>query len=175
MQIVDNYEYELPPDFEDEEIDEDEAFNSEDERIFGHMFDTRGGDDDEPADESEEDNSDDLLLESDSESDKDSPDNSEEEMDEDERQLDALFNHHQSEAEEEEEEEQDGYDQASEQVDDEDTHDAMVKAVVGNEEIASRGRGKQGHHIMTEASKESELNVPAAGESGSLYLRKCYL
>eukprot|EP00884_Botryococcus_braunii_P004425 jgi/Botrbrau1/13984/Bobra.117_2s0014.1 len=35
---VDSYEYELPSDFEDEEIDEDEAFNSEDERIYGHIF-----------------------------------------------------------------------------------------------------------------------------------------
>ncbi|KAI8110648.1 hypothetical protein M9435_002322 [Picochlorum sp. BPE23] len=35
---VDNYEYELPEDFEDEEIDEDEAFNSEDEQLYGHLF-----------------------------------------------------------------------------------------------------------------------------------------
>ena len=35
---VENYEYELPEDFEDEEIDEDEAFNSEDERLYGHLF-----------------------------------------------------------------------------------------------------------------------------------------
>lgn len=36
-----SYEYELPDDFEDEEIDEDEAFNSEDERIYGHIFENR--------------------------------------------------------------------------------------------------------------------------------------
>ena len=35
---VENNEYELPEDFEDEEIDEDEAFNSEDERLYGHFF-----------------------------------------------------------------------------------------------------------------------------------------
>lgn len=38
MQKVDTYEYELPNDFEDEEIDEDAAFNSEDERLYGHIF-----------------------------------------------------------------------------------------------------------------------------------------
>lgn len=32
------YEYELPSDFSDEEIDEDEAFNSEDERKYGVML-----------------------------------------------------------------------------------------------------------------------------------------
>lgn len=35
---VENNEYKLPEDFEDEEIDEDEAFNSEDERLYGHLF-----------------------------------------------------------------------------------------------------------------------------------------
>lgn len=38
LQDVDTYEYELPEDFEDEEIDEDEAFNSEDEKLYGHLF-----------------------------------------------------------------------------------------------------------------------------------------
>lgn len=38
LQDIDNYEYELPEDFEDEEIDEDEAFNSEDEQLYGHLF-----------------------------------------------------------------------------------------------------------------------------------------
>jgi len=36
--VEDNNEYELPSDFEDEEIDEEEAFNSEDERMYGHLF-----------------------------------------------------------------------------------------------------------------------------------------
>eukprot|EP01135_Chromosphaera_perkinsii_P003333 Nk52_evm33s240 gene=Nk52_evmTU33s240 len=34
---VDVYEYELPSDFEDEEIDEDAAFNSEDELLYGDV------------------------------------------------------------------------------------------------------------------------------------------
>eukprot|EP00873_Tetraselmis_striata_P003871 jgi/Tetstr1/424135/TSEL_014744.t1 len=35
---VDNYEYELPSDFEDEEINEDEAFNEEDKRLYSDWF-----------------------------------------------------------------------------------------------------------------------------------------
>ena len=36
--VGDNNDYELPSDFEDEEIEEEEAFNSEDERMYGHLF-----------------------------------------------------------------------------------------------------------------------------------------
>lgn len=35
---VDNYEYELPSDFEDEEVDEDEGWTAEDEAKFGDFF-----------------------------------------------------------------------------------------------------------------------------------------
>ena len=35
---VDVYDYQLPENFEDEEIDEDEAFNSEDEAKYGEAF-----------------------------------------------------------------------------------------------------------------------------------------
>jgi hypothetical protein len=34
---VDVYEYQLPANYEDEEISEDEAFNAEDEEIYGSM------------------------------------------------------------------------------------------------------------------------------------------
>jgi hypothetical protein len=37
-QRVDNYEYELPADFEDEEIDEDAAFNDEDKKLYAEHF-----------------------------------------------------------------------------------------------------------------------------------------
>ena len=45
MQRVDNYEYELPSDFEDEEIDEDAAFTEEDRKQFADWFgdDTAAG------------------------------------------------------------------------------------------------------------------------------------
>ena len=39
---VDTFEYELPSDFEDEEVDSDDAFNSEDEAAFGHLDWGRG-------------------------------------------------------------------------------------------------------------------------------------
>ena len=35
---MDNYEYELPSDFEDEEIDEGAAFTAEDEKQFADWF-----------------------------------------------------------------------------------------------------------------------------------------
>ena len=45
LQRVDNYEYELPSDFEDEEIDEDAAFTEEDRQQFADWFgdDTAAG------------------------------------------------------------------------------------------------------------------------------------
>lgn len=41
--MVENYEYELPADFEDEEINEDAAFNEEDEKLYGDWFASRDG------------------------------------------------------------------------------------------------------------------------------------
>ena len=38
MQRVENYEYELPSDFEDEEIDEELAFTEEDKKKYGAWF-----------------------------------------------------------------------------------------------------------------------------------------
>ena len=38
VQRVDNYEYELPSDFEDEEIDEEAAFTAEDKKQFADWF-----------------------------------------------------------------------------------------------------------------------------------------
>lgn len=40
---MDNYEYELPSDFEDEEIDEDAAFNEEDEKLYADWFGEKDG------------------------------------------------------------------------------------------------------------------------------------
>lgn len=49
MQKVENYEYEMPSDFEDEEIDEDLAFTAEDKVKYGSWFDEEpeGGERDE--------------------------------------------------------------------------------------------------------------------------------
>ena len=66
-QVVDNYEYELPLDFEDEEIDEDAAFTEEDKKLYAGWF---GGSDAAPAENGEE-GSEDGLLNSDEEADGD--------------------------------------------------------------------------------------------------------
>ena len=50
MQRVENYEYELPADFQDEEIDEDEAFNEEDDQIYSHIFKGQQADNSEEED-----------------------------------------------------------------------------------------------------------------------------
>lgn len=42
MQRVENYEYELPSDFEDEEIDEDAAFTEADKEQFADWFGDAG-------------------------------------------------------------------------------------------------------------------------------------
>lgn len=56
-QAVDNYEYETPSEFEDEEIDEDMAFTAEDEQQYGDMLggSIGAGDGDEEFDEDEQD------------------------------------------------------------------------------------------------------------------------
>jgi hypothetical protein len=41
---VDNYEYELPSDFEDEEIDEEAAFTAEDKKLYAGWFGDDEGD-----------------------------------------------------------------------------------------------------------------------------------
>ena len=124
--------------------------------MFGHMFETKRGEDNEAFDDSEEEDSDDVLLDSDSERSEGDGESSEDDGDEDERQFDALF--HDDESGEE------GTDQDPEQAEDDDAHDAMLKAVIGNEEVMPKGRGQHGHRILTEAFKESELNVPSTGE-----------
>jgi U3 small nucleolar RNA-associated protein 14 len=48
MQQVENYEYELPSDFEDEEIDEEAAFTAEDKKLYAGWF---GEDADEDAEQ----------------------------------------------------------------------------------------------------------------------------
>lgn len=44
LQKVDNYEYELPSDFEDEEIDEDLAFTEEDKQKYAGWFEQAAAD-----------------------------------------------------------------------------------------------------------------------------------
>ena len=92
-QRVDSYEYELPADFVDEEIDEDEAFNSEDERLYGHLFSKGnkrgrdGGDDEGDSDDEDDSGSDDDdLLDSEEDSEESGDDE-----EEDDSELDDVF------------------------------------------------------------------------------------
>jgi U3 small nucleolar RNA-associated protein 14 len=175
LQRVDNYEYELPSDFEDEEIDDEEAFNSEDERMYGHLFkkDKGGGDaseeeEEEDEEEEEESDEDDLLN---------SEDDGEEEASEDEEEDSELedvfakagaagggesptFFGSDEEAEEEDEDDEDDY--AVKEA----AREAMVRAVTDGA-VSGEGRNIRGRRrkeiVVTEAYPESEFNLPAAG------------
>ncbi len=74
-------------DSDDEEIDEDEAFNSEDERMFGHFFESKGAKRNER--ESEGDESDDDVT-SEEDGDEDNSDDEDEEDDGGQYMLDLL-------------------------------------------------------------------------------------
>lgn len=143
LQVVESYEYQLPEDFEDEEIDEDEAFNSEDERLYGHLFGDQGGSG--PSQIDEESGEDDDLLESDEDGGTD-----EEEQDE----LDDMFADVGDDGVED--------DAASEGEDeDEEAHEAMLRAVVGNIELKKANKKDRGWDVVvTEAYQESEFNLP---------------
>ena len=176
---MDNYEYELPSDFEDEEVDEDAAFNSEDERRYGHLFNKGGNggggftssEDEESDEEGEEGGG--GLLDSDEESDGD--DVSEDE-DEDDSELEDVFAQAgkrkrglgaddvgEEESDEDDLEDAEDFEDDDEQ-DQDAAHDAMVRAVTGNEgAAANKDRRKKREVVVTEAYPESEFNLPAAG------------
>lgn len=162
MQLVDSYEYELPANFEDEEIDEDEAFNSEDERMYGHLFQDRGGDggsdsDDSEEDEEEEEGEEADLLYSDEEEE-------EEESEEGGSDLDDVFTDARttagsSSSDDDDEQAPSG---GSSEDDDDGAHAAMLQAVAGG---GPRARvRKQREVVFTEAYPESEFHMPTAGE-----------
>jgi U3 small nucleolar RNA-associated protein 14 len=179
LQKVENYEYELPSDFEDEEIDDEEAFNSEDERMYGHLFKNKKDDggsaseDEEVESESEED---DLLNsdDDDEEVNEDSEDDEEEEEEED-SELEEVFAKagaagggdsptffgSDEEAEEEGDDDDDDYETK------EAKREAMVRAVTDGAVSGEGGRATRGRRkkeiVVTEAYPESEFNLPAAG------------
>lgn len=47
---MENYEYELPSDFEDEEIDEDTAFTAEDKKLYAGWFGEEEEEEEAPSD-----------------------------------------------------------------------------------------------------------------------------
>ena len=173
LQRVDNYEYELPSDFEDEEIDEDEAFNSEDERKYGHLFakrkrGDRGGDDDHGSDDEDDDDDaareDDLLDSEEEEGESDSG-----------SELDDVFaNAHDGdnadEDTDEDDEQRQRYEEARNDDDDDDARQAMVDTLTGRK---SKDRRNHLHDtVTTEVYPESEFNLPASGTFGIHAYRK---
>lgn len=179
LQKVDNYEYELPSDFEDEEIDDEEAFNSEDERMYGHLFkDKNGGDaseEEEDEDDSEEEEED--LLNSEDDDEKEDASDSEEENDEEEdSELEnvfakagaaggddspTFFGGDEEEAEKQSDDDDDEY--AMKEA----RREAMVRAVtngaVSGDGKTMRGGRRKKEIVVTEAYPEYEFNLPAAG------------
>ena len=159
-QHVDNYEYELPKNFEDEEIEEDEAFNSEDERRYGHLFGKRGGasDSEEEGDEEDSESEGDLL---DSEEEEESGSGEEEDYDSD---LEEAFARAGAAGESDEEEEEEDMIQQLADNDDDDAREAMVRAVTGGKDASGKERRRRREVVVTEAYPESEFNLPAAGQ-----------
>ncbi|BDA46715.1 probable U3 small nucleolar RNA-associated protein 14 homolog A [Coccomyxa sp. Obi] len=163
--VVDNYEYELPSDFEDEEIDEETAFNEEDEKLYADWFGEKDNgrtakgratspdllESKESDDGSEEYNTDDFSEPEEAEhgaAPESIPEGSE----------DAL-------SEDDDEEEQ-------EQTDDEEQHERMLADV--SAAIASSGpraaARRRGSTLLNEVYPESEYNlqpaVASAGDAG---------
>lgn len=152
MQNVESFEYELPDNFEDEEIDEDEAFNSEDEKLYGHLFDSKGS------------NKDGMEYSEDSESKSESESEVEVEAEglgglsseeSDENELEDFFN-------------RDDYSETSSSLDssgedegdggdDDERRRALVAAVTDR---AGHMEGKHQQKVRTEAYPESEFNLP---------------
>lgn len=137
---MDNYEYEMPSDFEDEEIDEDEAFNDEDKRLYSEWFPPSDDDDVYEGEEKEEEEEEEgrKLLDSDEEADGDDSAGISEEEDSMMDGWDAMVD---EEAEEEESVEEDG------------AHERMIAALK---------RGKAGPPraaVVSEAYDENEYNL----------------
>ncbi|KAL6770242.1 hypothetical protein ACKKBG_A34180 [Auxenochlorella protothecoides x Auxenochlorella symbiontica] len=161
---VDKYEYEMPSDFEDEEIDEDTAFTAEDNALYGHMFEDgpsgEEGEEGETTDDgSDADGSDaDINLDSD------------EEDAQSGHELDDVFDA--SSSEEEGKESDDdveagtarGSGSGSGQEDEEDdTAHAALLAAVTEGAPGKKGR-KERRAVVTEAYPEAEHNMPNAGD-----------
>lgn len=183
LQRVESYEYELPADFEDEEIDEDEAFNSEDERMYGHLFAKRkggggGGDSESEDEDSDEDEggSDDDLLDSGEDDDSEVEGSEEEESgesEEEEDEVDDIFGQAGGLADSDDQAEGSSDDDLaegkSEDEGDAEAHEAMVRAVTGGVADAKRAKQRKRDVVVTEAFPESEFNLPAAGKSRELF------
>ncbi|PNH08472.1 U3 small nucleolar RNA-associated protein 14 [Tetrabaena socialis] len=182
---VENYEYELPSDFEDEEIDEDNAFTEEDKKKYGGWFDKEAGGDEQGAvigDDDGEDYSDEdeQGAEGDDEDDEggiapvraaparrrgaatEEDDDAEEAVGSD----DFLFSDDDGDGDDEDEE----GGEEEEEVDEE-QHLAMLRDVLaaagGDAGTRKRARRDPNASVLSEAYPESEYNLnPGAASAG---------
>ncbi|PSC76740.1 U3 small nucleolar RNA-associated 14-like protein A isoform A [Micractinium conductrix] len=179
---VDNYEYEMPYDFDDEDIDDEMAFTEEDKKMFGHLFDDapragrEGGSDDDGSG---------LLSSGESEEEEEGSEGwSEEEEEEDAAgggtrrqrdEVDELFGGEGASVEEggsgdEDEDEEDEEELGAEEAAaDAAAHQAMLEAVTGKGGAAAERRRRRAREVVvTEAFPESAYNLPAAAAGGEL-------
>jgi U3 small nucleolar RNA-associated protein 14 len=187
-QFINSIEYELPSDFEDEEIDEDEAFNEEDNKLYAHIFgDGEGGSSGgDFSDGSSEDvsGSDGDLLKSDSEGEgEEVADEFESEEEEEEEEGDSDLDAENdvagegsddedllsgiSDADDEDDLDEAGAAASEDEEAEEERHAAMLQAVTGGAGRAGRKR-KRERDVVTEVYPESEYNLPAHGECAHL-------
>ncbi|GAQ90786.1 U3 small nucleolar RNA-associated protein 14 [Klebsormidium nitens] len=190
---VDVYEYELPDDFEDEEIDEDAAFTEEDKVKFGNLFEKDGEEGASEGDSDRDDDDGDIDLNSEDEGSDESeeldPDDfSDEELAGGRDETEALGEEDESEdvggqdeegADEGEEYEEaggrragqneGGEEESDEESDeeelDEERHRKMLEEVMGG----ARGREskRRGQVVLSEAVPESEFSLnPGGGTAG---------
>ncbi|KAG2423906.1 hypothetical protein HXX76_014959 [Chlamydomonas incerta] len=190
---VENYEYELPSDFEDEEIDEEMAFTEEDKKKFGAWFEkevdadedddedggTLGvGDDDGDVWDGDEDDEDEEGDEEEEEEvqpargakgsrKRSAP---EREQEEDADDDDGLFL---DEDDDEDEDEDDMDGEGDEEDDDEERHLAMLRDVLEGGGKGGRAGAKRARDpnaaVLSEAYPESEYGLnPGAASAGGL-------
>mmetsp|Transcript_37964 Transcript_37964/g.96008 ORF Transcript_37964/g.96008 Transcript_37964/m.96008 type:complete len:1095 (-) Transcript_37964:202-3486(-) len=186
---VENYEYEMPSDFEDEEIDEDLAFTEEDKKKYAGWFSDEeagsggsgGGGEDEGEDEGGSSDLDMRLLDSDEELGQDENDDDEDEDEEedgpeeqggDDDDDDGLLAHLGGDDDEEEGSEGEG----EEGEDDDDAYAAMMAEVTGRAAPrgakaqavgAGAGKPRKAAPLVDEAYPESEFGLnPGAASAG---------
>ncbi|KXZ48222.1 hypothetical protein GPECTOR_29g127 [Gonium pectorale] len=177
---VDNYEYELPSDFEDEEIDEETAFTEEDKKKFGAWFEKEiDADDDDGAgvgDDDGEDWGDDDDEGEDAEDEEDKDPGSRgaaARLDSGDGDDDLFLGDDDDDDEEDDEQEED-----EEGEEDAERHGAMLRDVLGAVGAGGDGSRKRARRdpnaaVVSEAYPESQYNLnpgaaSAGGDAGSL-------
>ncbi|KAK9837770.1 hypothetical protein WJX74_004747 [Apatococcus lobatus] len=162
---VENYEYETPSEFEDEEIDEDLAFTAEDEQQFGSIIGGSAASDGEEASPDAEGGFEEL------------PESDDEELPTSEA-ADPLDQESREDIEGPAAADHESVGgRSADELEDDEAYNAMIQAVQGEAAAATRAPQQQRRResVATEACPESEYNVPldshADGEGHELDIR----